>query len=99
LFHFKSSVNKKVIHVGMSHKYHMINEINKSIIRKIGNPVFYTILDIEKNIDEVKSNIYNDRLELYSQLLSNPRYIEIQNLLTVRNFDDTVIGKIHKITS
>ncbi len=77
----------------------MINEINKSIIRKIGNPVFYTILDIEKNIDEVKSNIYNDRLELYSQLLSNPRYIEIQNLLTVRNFDDTVIGKIHKITS
>lgn len=93
------TLNKKVIHVGMSHKYHMINEINKSIIRKIGNPVFYEILDIEKNIDEVKSNIYNDRLELYSQLLSNPKYIEIQNSLTVRNFDDTVIRKINKITS
>ena len=92
------TLNKKVIHIGMSNKYDMINEINRTIIQTIGNPIFNTISNIERSIDENIAT-YNQNLQLYSQLLSNPRYLEIQNNLTRKNFDVTLKEEIDKITS
>jgi len=108
------TLNKKVIHVGMQNKYEMINEINEQIITNINNTKFNDIKDTEKSIygviikdtekyiDGINGFIitkYHQYLKLYAELLSHPRYLEIQKSLTSKNFDTKIIAKIEDMRS
>ena len=96
------TLNKRVIHIGMSNKYKMINELNLHIIEKIGYVKFKSIKNYETDIDnlqEINITAFNNNLKLYAELLAMPNYLEIQKQLTNKNFDDTIKEEINKITS
>ena len=96
------TLNKIVIHVGIDNKYVMINELNLQIINKIDFTKFKSIKNYETDIDKLQiTNLdnFNKNLKLYSELLSNPLYLEKQKELTELNFDDSIINEIGRLTS
>jgi hypothetical protein len=90
------TLGKKAIHIGMINKYNMINQLNGKIIWLIDQNEFgsinnYEYIDNTGNITE-----FNKLIKLYSKFLEHPQYLNIQNELTQKDFDETLIEEINK---
>jgi hypothetical protein len=82
------TLGKAVIHVGMSNKYKMIDELKNKIISEIPT----SDKSLETSYEEIITN--DSLIVLYAKFISDPQYLSKQDTICKKNFFDTLKNKI-----